>query len=193
MYLYIIKCQEFHKIGVANDVESRLAQLSTGNPYPLEVQTIYEFENAEPVERAIHQRYKSVRQRGEWFTLGYDDLKNIHHICLGLGGCAYEYSKQATEDEIKEAEEIGETFPNGARFDFVAMFSDGWWIERSNSKGKREYWVWRKTLETGRDYLYGGRIVDLPKSLEEMQAWRRSIIDGVSVMEEPKTVMAEAK
>jgi hypothetical protein len=112
MFLYIIKCQDFHKIGVANDVESRLAQLSTGNPYPLEVQTIYEFENAEPVERAIHQRYKSVRQRGEWFTLGYDDLKNIHNICLSLGGSAYEYSgKQATDDSIEEAEEAGEYSP----------------------------------------------------------------------------------
>ena len=34
-YLYIIKCNEFHKIGIANDVEARLAQLSTGNPYQL--------------------------------------------------------------------------------------------------------------------------------------------------------------
>jgi hypothetical protein len=44
-YVYLIKCQQFYKIGVANDVESRLAQLSTGNPFPLEVKVIYDNKN----------------------------------------------------------------------------------------------------------------------------------------------------
>lgn len=108
-YLYIIKCQEYFKIGVANDVESRLAQLSTGNPFPLEVQVIYEFENAESIEKALHQRYKENRVRGEWFRLGYEDLKNIHSVCFALGGSAFEYTGQdATEEVIEEAEEIQE-------------------------------------------------------------------------------------
>ena len=57
-YLYLIKCQQYYKIGVANDVESRLAQLSTGNPFPLEVEIVYLFDNAEVVERALHQKFK---------------------------------------------------------------------------------------------------------------------------------------
>ena len=40
-YLYLIRCQQFYKIGVANDVQSRLAQLSTGNPFPLTVEAVY--------------------------------------------------------------------------------------------------------------------------------------------------------
>lgn len=110
-YLYIIKCQSFYKIGVANDVESRLAQLSTGNPYPLEVEIVYEFDNAEPVERAIHQRYEATRQRGEWFILDYQNTKDIHTICLLLGGRAYEYmGEKATDDVIRVAEEMQENF-----------------------------------------------------------------------------------
>lgn len=108
-YLYLIKCQQFHKIGIATDVEARLAQLSTGNPFPLEVVVVYKFDNAEIVERAIHQRYKNIRQRGEWFNLSYDDLKDIHNICHLLGGSAFEYRGQtATDDVIQEIEEIQE-------------------------------------------------------------------------------------
>lgn len=177
-YLYIIKCQEFHKIGIANDVDTRLSQLSTGNPYPLDVVSIYGFQNAETVERALHQRYSDVRVRGEWFGLDDHDISDIDLVCKMLGGELVDTVSEVTEDKLDEAEDMGEIFSNGAKFDFVAMFSDGWWIERSNSKGKREYWVWRKTLETGRDYLYGGRIVDLPKSLEDMQAWRKTVMEG---------------
>lgn len=157
MYLYIIKCQEFHKIGVANDVENRLAQLSTGNPYPLEVQTIYEFENAEPVERAIHQRYKSARQRGEWFTLGYDDLKNIHQICLALGGNAYEYSGgQATEADIEEADDENIYTPTMADVERVMKDSNYRLEYRSSNKGVYGL-LWRSRVN-GRDgALYIGR------------------------------------
>jgi len=108
-YLYIIKCQQYYKIGITQDMESRLAQLSTGNPYPLDVEVVYAFENAEPVERAIHQRYKANRQRGEWFSLDYDDLKNIHSICLSLGASAREYTgAKVTEEAIEKAEEAGD-------------------------------------------------------------------------------------
>lgn len=108
-YLYIIKCEQFYKIGVANDVESRLAQLSTGNPFPLKVEIVYEFENAEHVEKALHMRYKSLKQRGEWFKLDYEELKNIHSICLALGASAYEYSGNTATDEVIEEAEIIET------------------------------------------------------------------------------------
>lgn len=183
-YLYIIKCQEFHKIGVANDVESRLAQLSTGNPYPLEVQTIYEFENAEPVERAIHQRYKSARQRGEWFTLGYDDLKNIHNICLSLGGSAYEYSgEQATNESIEEVEEIQENVFNGDKFDYAQMFADGWRMAEQGRGSK--YWNWRRG-STNRETVYGGTIKSFPYPIEDMRRIYRDNVDGVPVTSEAK-------
>lgn len=181
-YLYLISCKSgfetFYKVGISNDVESRLAQLQTGNPLELSIEACYGFDNAEIVEKSIHQAWKKEKVRGEWFSISGCE-NNFHDICKLMNGEVFiPNNYETTEDEIEEAEEIGETLQNGARFDFIAMFSDGWWIERSNSKGKREYWVWRKTLETGRDYLYGGRIVDLPKSLEDMQAWRKAVMEG---------------
>lgn len=104
-YLYIIKCNEFHKIGIANDVEARLAQLSTGNPYQLTVEAIYAFDNAEVVERSIHQKYKKSRQRGEWFSLEINDLRDIDTICKMLGASAYEYDgEDPTQEVIEQAE-----------------------------------------------------------------------------------------
>lgn len=109
-YLYLIKCQQYYKIGVASDVESRLAQLSTGNPFPLEVKIVYEFDNAEIVERAIHQKLKNKRVRGEWFELSYEDTTELHKLCLMLGGSAFEYKGENPDEEaIEEAEEIQES------------------------------------------------------------------------------------
>lgn len=106
-YLYLIKCQSFYKIGVANDVESRLAQLSTGNPFPLEVKVVYAFQNAAPVETVLHQKFSDKRRRGEWFELNYQDTKDMHQICLLLGGGAFEYTGQeATDEAIEEAEQV---------------------------------------------------------------------------------------
>lgn len=169
-YLYIIKCQDYHKIGIANDVESRLSQLATGNPYRLDVVVTYEFENAEVVEKAIHQRYKDKRKRGEWFELSYDDLKNIHEICLKLGGSAYEYrGGQVSDESMEEAEEMQESLPEGAKFDYAAMFADGWRMEIANENGKPRNWMWRKGSGYTRKSIYGGSITSLPYPIDEMR------------------------
>jgi len=167
--LYIIECQGFYKIGVASDIEARLAQLSTGNPFPLTVETIYKFENSDPVERAIHQRYKEQRKRGEWFELSYDDLRNIHMVCLNLGGRAFEYKQKVTEEEIEDAEEMA-IHTDGGKWDYAAMFADGWRIEPTTSRGKNGiYWAWRKSENGTRPYIYGGKVSDLPYPMSEMK------------------------
>ena len=168
--LYIIQCQEYYKIGVANDVESRLSQLSTGNPYPLKVLTVYEFDNAEFVERSLHQKYKLQRTRGEWFSLKYEDLVDIHKVCLMLGGSAYEYTGQeATEESIQEVEELQETVLSGSKWDYTQMYKDGWRIEKSSSKGVNDrYWCWR-SRSGSREYIYGGLIAELPYPIDEMR------------------------
>ena len=165
--LYIIRCQDYFKIGVANDVETRLAQLSTGNPYPLEVEVIYQFENAEVVERAIHQKYKTKRVRGEWFNLDYDDQKDIHKICLMLGANAYEYTgENPTDETIADAENVAE-LPEGGKWDYAAMFAEGWKIGVQDSRGV--YWNWKKTIEGGRKTIYGGCVSELPYTMDEMR------------------------
>lgn len=166
-YLYLIKCQQFYKIGIANDVENRLAQLSTGNPYPLVVEIIYEFENAEAVERVLHMRYKEKRERGEWFTLSYDDKKDIHTICLMLGGSAFEYrGKRITNEIIEETEEIQES-------QWIELVKVKKWysvrLMRWNSESKKkEYVRYIGTLEKcKKDPIYSEEVNRLEKLITQ--------------------------
>lgn len=147
-YLYIIKCQEFHKIGIANDVDTRLSQLSTGNPYPLDVVSIYGFANAETVERALHQRYSDVRVRGEWFGLDDHDISNIEHVCKMLGGKLIETVAEVTDDKLEEAEH-----------DYVLTGNSVWRLEARNDRSPAGYAVFRRGKQ--KEYLGYVRGCDL--------------------------------
>ena len=105
-FLYLIKCQQFVKIGVANHVESRLAQLSTGNPFPLEVLAVYGFDDAEIAERAIHQRFANSRKRGEWFDLGNTAEADFREVCKVLGGEIQDSHQRISDEMIEEADEM---------------------------------------------------------------------------------------
>jgi hypothetical protein len=177
-YLYLLECQKYFKIGIANDVQSRLAQLSTGNPFELNVAAVYEFQNAEPVERAIHQRFQSLRKRGEWFSLGEREVSLFNNICSLLGGEVSEQDPTVNECEIQEAEEVQEAtldrHTNGDGWDYAAMFADGWRLNVQDSR--RLYWNWRRGSDENRQTIYGGVVADLPYSIEDM---RRIYRDGL--------------
>src|SRR5947209_19293791 len=62
------------KIGkTAGSVEKRLAELQTGQPFPLKLLASVQVEDyLGGVESAIHRFLEADRQRGEWFTLAVD-------------------------------------------------------------------------------------------------------------------------
>lgn len=68
-YIYVIANLEFKvcKIGFSNNVQSRLVQIQTGCPFPLEVYKV--FKGTMQQEKRIHQKYKQFRMNGEWFKL----------------------------------------------------------------------------------------------------------------------------
>lgn len=68
-FIYFVRCNEFIKIGVASNVEERVAGMQTGNPYPLEVVKVIESANAEQEEEMIHVSLERYRVHGEWFKL----------------------------------------------------------------------------------------------------------------------------
>jgi len=182
-YVYLIKSKytytEVYKIGIANDPQSRLAQLQTGNPYQLEIVSCYGFEDAGVVEKSLHQAYKEERLQGEWFELNHEQIEEFETICTLLKGQPSVLDDHAAVDEIDEAEEMQSMMAEGGKFDYSAMFADGWRMEKSTSKGVNgRYWCWRKGSEVvGRKYIYGGLIDELPHSLEDM----RKIFDKPAV------------
>jgi hypothetical protein len=129
-YLYLIKCNEFYKIGSTNNVSARVDQLQTGNPYPLIVDSYYKFDYADSVERCLHSKFKNKRVSGEWFNLENDDLQMLATICNLLDGekCTQEIviADEETDDELIEE-------PNG----------------KSNSSAKSQFLIDMTQRSTG--------------------------------------------
>ena len=166
-FVYLIKSSGFYKIGVAGDVESRMAQLSTGNPFDLELVFCYEFENANVVEASLHQRFSKQRIRGEWFDIGVSGETDFHKICEMLGGQKAYISSKTTEEDVQAVEEVQSDIN---KFDYAAMFAEGWRMEPAGGGNRGRFWGWRKGGGSNRLYIYGGTVDRLPyPSLEEMR------------------------
>ena len=71
-YIYVIRCNEYYKIGVADNVERRLYELQTGNPYQLEIVGCYPAPRNMCIsfEGTLHSIFEQCgfHVRGEWFT-----------------------------------------------------------------------------------------------------------------------------
>lgn len=64
--VYFLRAGEFIKIGKATgSPDSRIAQLKTGCPFPIEV--VGTMAGGFDEERALHRRFAAIRAHGEWF------------------------------------------------------------------------------------------------------------------------------
>ena len=68
-WVYIIQCGDFIKIGIADNVESRLQLLQCGNPIKLVLLRKFRTWDAPRMERELHDKLGVHRERGEWFRL----------------------------------------------------------------------------------------------------------------------------
>jgi hypothetical protein len=176
-YVYLLKCDGFFKIGIANDVVGRVASLQTGNPHQIELIVSYGFSNAMVVERSLHQKFEGLRHRNEWFELSAKDMDEFCNICQLLGGELLVKGETISESDVADAEEIQEAIDNPGPsdvniFDFNLMFAAGWNMEafgNGRENGKNKYWGWRKRKAEDKGYVYGGLISELPYSIEEMR------------------------
>ena len=80
MYLYIIECKEplrdLYKIGITNDLEKRLKNIKTGNPYPVKFVFQQERNDASKIERWLHSQFNDNRMEGEWFhSLSVEEIR----------------------------------------------------------------------------------------------------------------------
>jgi len=172
--LYLIKCNQYYKIGCASDAQSRLASLQTGSPFDLELVAMYEFENAEIVERALHQKFRSRNKRGEWFDLDNEAIGDLKSLCAMLDGIEkhVKSNKVSDEDElmIEEVESINN--PIFDEKDFESMIADGW---RCEIHGRGRFWMWRKSINGRRISRYGGMFSTLPDDYKKKYLSRESI------------------
>lgn len=68
--VYLMKCANYYKIGISKNPESRRRAIQTHNPFKVEyVASSILQNNAESLEKEIHNSFASVRAIGEWFEL----------------------------------------------------------------------------------------------------------------------------
>ena len=68
------------KIGVTTDLERRIAELQTGNPYQLNCKALIPCSDktqAYNLESFFHKQFKKNRMMGEWFKLYHFDMKKL--------------------------------------------------------------------------------------------------------------------
>lgn len=75
-HVYLIKCQHLYKIGIANDVDRRMAELRTGNPFPLELVATCT-NGGRFTETLLHERFAHRRVSGEWFALDNGEVAYV--------------------------------------------------------------------------------------------------------------------
>lgn len=74
-FVYLIRCEGRYKIGKAVDVQSRIRSMSL--PSEPEIIATGAFDNPFGVERELHAKFKSCREKGEWFRLSADDVQTV--------------------------------------------------------------------------------------------------------------------
>lgn len=75
--IYIMKCNEFYKIGMSSDIKKRLNSIQSSNPYPVSLEFNKKTSNSLSIEKQLHEIYKHKNIRGEWFKLVDNDIKDI--------------------------------------------------------------------------------------------------------------------
>lgn len=169
-YVYVIRSGEYCKIGIAADVQARLASLQTGNPVTLTLVTQFEFANPAPVEQVLHQKFASQRETLEWFRLSVTDLETIDRICRLLDGTKAYGKENATDDEVGIAESEGEDNERHpmTKAELDQYMSDGWRVEAkpvNNADGTtRHYYVLRRRSNGRKPTIYIGK--ELPEDTE---------------------------
>jgi len=78
VYFLRAENKDLFKVGITrNDVDKRIGSIQTTCPYELHLYGSVESPAYQAIEREIHQEWKDRRRRGEWFTVGADDVNEM--------------------------------------------------------------------------------------------------------------------
>lgn len=77
-YVYLMSINdEYHKIGYARNVKSRLGEMQVSTPYPIKVVHMIVTGNAPVLEVILQNRFADKWVAGEWFKLDQEDIDTI--------------------------------------------------------------------------------------------------------------------
>lgn len=79
-YIYIIRCEQYHKIGIAKDPRQRAKGIQTDNPFKIHLVKSRYIVSCRMNERYIHDLLFDKNVRGEWFLLNDGEVKILESM-----------------------------------------------------------------------------------------------------------------
>jgi hypothetical protein len=76
-HLYIVESEGYVKIGIASDVDKRMASLNASSPMEVKLLKYYKTDSAAEVENHLHKRYAKHNHKFEWFTFTEDEKAEL--------------------------------------------------------------------------------------------------------------------
>lgn len=113
--LYIIHTNDsnLYKIGITKNINQRIKQFETGNPFEFTLYDFFVTENCRELENLIHKRLEKNKYRKEWFKLSNEELTDVCNFArnfIGLPNYLNKiicpFSKVLTEKEQLEKNKI---------------------------------------------------------------------------------------
>ena len=74
VYIVAVQNTGLYKIGKTKDIENRLSQLQTGNPFEFYLYEFFVTIKSRELETELHRKYKRNRYKGEWYKMSEEDL-----------------------------------------------------------------------------------------------------------------------
>lgn len=89
VYIISIKDSNLFKIGLTKDIEKRLKQLQTGNPFEYKLVEFFQTTKFKELEKTLHKKYKKNRYKNEWYILDGDELMEACYFSREFIGRPY--------------------------------------------------------------------------------------------------------
>lgn len=102
--VYVLNAGNFNflKIGMTNNIEKRIYSIKCGCPYEVKVHLIANVPNPKYVEKILHRYFKEFRSRGEWYSLGKEEIEEIELIFKNINDDISRYFNIRGDEDIYE-------------------------------------------------------------------------------------------
>lgn len=107
-YVYLIKSRnQLYKIGSSINIPNRMISLRYMSPVELILAHSIESEDMYGLERALHYKFRSRRDHGEWYDLTEEQvkwIKSLHdgNVEINMVKSGYRYVPKVTRIDIKK-------------------------------------------------------------------------------------------
>jgi len=82
-FVYLLCDGEKFKIGMTKkkDIQERIKELQTGNPYEIWLRSYYPTNNPLKIEKMMHAKHAPSNVKNEWFNLTAQEVSNFKNDC----------------------------------------------------------------------------------------------------------------